>query len=206
MLRGRRRYSRWMAGKAFNPFEADEETADGSEDLEFIPGAAKAIGSDEPTRIKPKPLEADPDSTMSWPSGPNPSQAPMKLDFDELDENADLRNATAIGAEELGADQFLTGIKKKDYEEATARAKQAQAGRARVRIEAAPEVEKVKAPVHYAVWAGFVLFLLGLCGGGWYLKAQHDAQQAQDVQKILDATRGVNAAPKDAPEPEPAPK
>jgi hypothetical protein len=190
-----------MAGKAFNPFEDDENTEAPAEDLEFIPGAKPERGSDEPTRIKKKPgmEEPDVDSTMSWPSGPNPSQEPMKLDFNELEEEGvDLRNATAIGAEELGSDQFLTGIKKKDYEEATARAKQAQAGRARMRIEAAPEVQKVTAPINYAVWAGVVLFVLTLGGAGVFLKLQHDAKQAQDVQKILDATRGANAAPKDA--------
>src|SRR4051812_1210321 len=97
--------------KAFNPFDEEEpSTDDGGEfdpfgdegdALEFQPDGATSITSvpkaektriiEERTRIKPQPSA--------------PAKKGLKLTFEELsDQGGDIRGASAIGSENLGAD------------------------------------------------------------------------------------------------------
>ena len=114
-----------MGGKAFNPFEDDSPTEENGEDLEFIPTQNV---SEPMARVGGSPKQAAPNTGGSgaWdtirPSS-QPKSGNLKLSFEELnDHGGDTRNAQEIGAEQLTNDEFLTGIKRKDQDEAMARA------------------------------------------------------------------------------------
>src|SRR6185312_1333757 len=91
-----------------------------------------------------------------------PPQKPkhqLNLSFEELaDQGGDVRGATKIGSDQLAADDFLTGMKKQDYDEALDRAQKSQ----RVMVSAAlPEsrvVRKVKTPI-YVFWTAVIAFI-----------------------------------------------
>lgn len=153
-------------GKPFNPFEDDE--------LEFQPDGATTITEapqrdsatrviEERTRIKPQPKAAP---------------KALKLTFEELsDQGGDIRGATAIGSENLGADEFLTGMKREDYNQAIHRAKMAQLALPVQQVQETRIGRTIRTPI-YLLYGGIALFITLLVGGGfvfreWWAYQEH---------------------------------
>src|SRR6185312_7228398 len=102
-------------GKPFDPFAGDD-------DLEFQPESQPTTIAEAP---KARPRPSDPNEP-SWKAVVErtavrePPKTPvheLKLSFEELaDEGGDVRGAKKIGSGKLAADDFLTGMKKQDYD------------------------------------------------------------------------------------------
>ncbi len=152
-----------MAGKPFNPFEDDDN-------MEFVPGGEGEENplASQPTRIKQVPVERP------------QRQSNLKLDFKELEElGTDTRGAVQIGAEKLGADEFLKGIKRKDYTDALDRAKASQNAPAHVPVQESRIARQVRTPL-YLFLALVVAVVAGL---GWW-----GTQYVKDL-KVKEAER-----------------
>ena len=158
--------------KPFDPFGDDAEPTAGDDELEYQP---------EPTRIETAPeLSAE---TMIKPG----RSRPLKIDFSELaDQGGDLRGASAIGSEELPSDEFLRGLKKRDYEQALDRAVSSQR---MVAMEAPVEgkvVRKVRTPL-YLMAVAVLAFVGLLVAGGFAFKAYTERAEAQKVEQLRRA-------------------
>jgi hypothetical protein len=167
-----------MAGKRFNPFE------DMDDDLEFVPGggaAEEAPPDDNPlanqaTRIKQIPVERP------------KRKSNLKLGFEELQEHGtDTRGATEIGAEKLGADEFLGGIKRKDYDQALERAKAAQNAPAYVPVQESRIARTVRTPLYWMA-LGIVLFSAALYFGNIWYRSYLEHQNLERIKAIQSST------------------
>jgi hypothetical protein len=158
--------------KPFDPFSDEQETTAGDDELEYQP---------EPTRI-----EAAPEPSAETVIKPGRSR-PLKIDFSELaDQGGDLRGALAIGSEELPSDEFLRGLKKRDYDQALDRAVSSQR---MISVQAADEgkvVRKVRTPL-YLMAAAVLGFVALLVAGGFAFKAYTEHVQSQRVEELRRA-------------------
>jgi hypothetical protein len=162
-----------MAGKPFNPFD-DEDN------MEFVPGGESEDAESPPA---PNPLANHATQIKQQPLSRPAKKSNLKIDFSELQEQGtDTRGATRIGSERLGADEFLSGIKRKDFESAVDRAKASQNAPAHVPVQEVRVLRTVRTPL-YLLAFGMVVFV-GLLVGGFYgyqaylERQEHERQQA----------------------------
>jgi len=175
------------SSKPFDPFADD--------DLEFQPEMQSQPTTireaPEPaTQIKSRPRPGDEPrwkEVVERTAVKAPPQKPkhhLNLNFEELaDQGGDVRGATKIGSDQLAADDFLTGVKKQDYDEALDRAHKSQ----RVMVSAAlPEsrvVRTVKTPI-YVFWTAVIAFIALLVGGGFAFKAWYDRSERERIEAL----------------------
>ena len=165
-----------MAGKPFNPFDDQEDS------MEFVPGGEQEEApeanpqANHATHIKQIPLERP------------KRKSNLKIDFEELsDQGTDTRGAVKIGAEKLPAGEFLTGIKKRDFDAALDKARASQNSSAVASVQADATVRKVRLPL-YLLAFGMVLFVGMLVGGFYGYKTYLENQEAAR-QKALEELR-----------------
>ena len=155
--------------KPFDPFASDDDDA-----LEFhpdaSPGAARPPTGD--TRV------------LGTATAPTRRDRPLRLDFSELDDQGgDTRGATALGAERLESDSFLRGVKRRDYDEAMARAQRAQSARPRTAADAGRVARKVNTPL-YLLTLGVLVFIGLLVAGGFAFKRYQEHRASAQVEAI----------------------
>jgi hypothetical protein len=162
-----------MAGKPFNPFEDDDN-------MEFVPEGGTDEGevpgnvASQTTHIKQIPLERP------------KRKSNLKIDFSEINDlGTDTRGAEKIGAEKLPADDFLTGIKRKDYEVALQKAKASQNAAALAPVQREGTVRKVRAPLYLFVLAT-ILFFGTLYGGYQGYKRYLEVQEAARIKALQE--------------------
>ena len=171
-----------MAGKKFDPFE-DEDNMEfvpsaGSEDEEPAPAPESNPVANHATQIKQRPAEL-------------PKRASgLKIEFTELQEQGtDTRGATRIGAEKLGADDFLTGIKRKDFDGALEKAKAAQNAPAHAPVQDMRIARTVRAPI-YLLGVAMMLFVAVLVGGFYGYQAYLQQQEAARLRALQGGQPG----------------
>lgn len=160
--------------KPFDPFAEDENTETGVDALEFQP-------DQERTRI-----EAVPEQSTETVVKPPPPK-PLRIDFSELaDQDGDLRGAAAIGSEELPSDEFLRGLKKRDYDQALDRAVAAQRMVATQSADEGQVVRKVRTPL-YVLALVVALFAAALVAGGYVFKHYAEKSEAEKIEALRRA-------------------
>ena len=110
----------------------------------------------------------------------------LRLDFDELaDQGGDVRGASAIGGEQLASDEFLSGIKRKDHEDALEKALRAQVQVAEVKAENRVG-RTVKTPL-YLLAFGALLFVGVLILGGVLFNAYEQHVERAKIEALQNA-------------------
>jgi hypothetical protein len=113
---------------------------------------------------------------------------PLKLSFEELsDPGLSTRGAQQIGAQELGSDEFLVGMKRRDYEDAMERAKRDLAAAPALPPDIGRITEGKKTPI-YLLLGGFLVFVGILVAGGLAVKTyfeREDAARLRAIQGVL---------------------
>jgi hypothetical protein len=162
-------------GDTFNPFDDTEELPPPTEnptrvlDSRTQVQAPRAEGTQivERTRMEPKAKGLD-------------------LEFDELaDQGGDVRGASAIGGENLSADEFLTGMKRRDHDDALEKARRAQVQIGEV-VSNSRVARTVKTPL-YLLALGALLFVGALILGGIAFNAYEQHVERVKIQALQNA-------------------
>ncbi|MBS2033315.1 MAG: hypothetical protein JST54_35910 [Deltaproteobacteria bacterium] len=175
--------------KAFDPFADD--------DLEFQPESqnqATSIGAppEEATRIKPRdpnePRWKEVVERTAVKEAPKKPKHQLRLTFEELsDQGGDVRGATKIGSDKLAADEFLSGMKKQDLDEALERAQKSQRVIISEKLQETRVGRKVNTPI-YIFWGAVLAFIGLLVGGGFVFKAWYDHSERQRIEALQKLT------------------
>jgi hypothetical protein len=212
-----------MAGKRFDPFEDEKD------ELEFVPQpastprmpAARTESQTDPgpnksgnagrpntqiTNVRGRIREMSNAETQIKENAKGKSR--LRLSFDELeDAETDHRNAVRIGSESLGADEFMVGIKRRDFDEAMERAELARRAILGRPVEVSRVRRSNRRPL-YLTLLGFVLLIGGLVGGSYVYKNYTENKEAERLRALQDAANHAETTEislPDLPEPKQTP-
>ena len=163
--------------KPFNPFDDDPQPEEATENptrvLNSSASAAAASARPERTELIERTRTA-------------PRKQGLALEFEELaDQGGDLRGASALGGEELTSDEFLTGMKRRDHEEALEKALRAQVQLGQAVTDT--RVARTNKRPMYALAFGALVFVGVLILGGMAFNAYRQHAEHNQIEALQNA-------------------